>query len=37
MSVNKVNITIDGTVHTEDSKKMIIEITDDHGIYIPRF
>ena len=37
MSINKVNITIDGTAHTVDSKKMLIEITDELGIYIPRF
>ena len=37
MSINKVNITIDGKVYAVDSRKMLIEITDELGIYIPRF
>jgi len=37
MSINKVKITIDGRVHKVDSKKMLIEVTDELGIYIPRF
>jgi len=37
MSINKVNITIDGKVYAVDSRKMLIEITDEIGIYIPRF
>ena len=37
MSDNKVNITIDGTVHSVDKNKMLIEITDELDIYIPRF
>ena len=37
MTDNKVKITIDGVVHSVDKNKMLIEITDELGIYIPRF
>ena len=37
MTDKKVKITIDGAVHSVDKNKMLIEITDELGIYIPRF
>ena len=37
MSNNKVNITINNILHSVDEGTMLIEITDELGIYIPRF
>ena len=37
MSNNKVNITINNVLHSVDEGTMLIEITDELGIYIPRF
>ena len=37
MSDNKVNITINDVLHSVDEGRMLIEITDELGIYIPRF
>ena len=37
MSNNKVNITINNVLHSVDEGRMLIEITDELGIYIPRF
>jgi NADH-quinone oxidoreductase subunit G len=37
MSDNKVNITINDVLHSVDAGRMLIEITDELGIYIPRF
>jgi len=37
MSNNKVNITINNVLHNVDEGRMLIEITDELGIYIPRF
>ena len=37
MTDKQVKITIDGAVHSVDKNKMLIEITDELGIYIPRF
>ena len=37
MSNNKVNITINNVLHIVDEGIMLIEITDELGIYIPRF
>ncbi len=37
MSNNKVNITINNVLHSVDEGTMLIEITDQLGIYIPRF
>jgi NADH-quinone oxidoreductase subunit G len=37
MNDNKVNITINDVLHRVDEGRMLIEITDELGIYIPRF
>jgi len=37
MSNNKVNITINNVLHSVDEGTLLIEITDELGIYIPRF
>ena len=37
MNNNKVNITINNVLHSVDEGRMLIEITDELGIYIPRF
>ena len=37
MSNKKVNITINNVLHSVDEGRMLIEITDELGIYIPRF
>ena len=37
MSNNKVNITINNVLHSVDEGRILIEITDELGIYIPRF
>ena len=37
MSNNKANITINNVLHIVDEGRMLIEITDELGIYIPRF
>ena len=37
MSNNKANITINNVLHNVDEGRMLIEITDELGIYIPRF
>ena len=37
MSNKKVNITINNVLHSVDEGTMLIEITDELGIYIPRF
>ena len=37
MSSKKVNITINNVLHSVDEGRMLIEITDELGIYIPRF
>ena len=37
MSNKKVNITINNVLHSVDKGRMLIEITDELGIYIPRF
>ena len=37
MSNKKVNITINNVLHNVDEGRMLIEITDELGIYIPRF
>ncbi|SVE35800.1 uncharacterized protein METZ01_LOCUS488654, partial [marine metagenome] len=37
MNDNKVNITINDVLHSVDEGRMLIEITDELGIYIPRF
>ena len=37
MSNKKVNITINNVPHSVDEGRMLIEITDELGIYIPRF
>ena len=37
MSNKKVNITINNLLHSVDEGRMLIEITDELGIYIPRF
>ena len=37
MSDNKVNITINDVLHSVDEGRMLIEVTDELGIYIPRF
>ena len=37
MSNNKVNITINNVLHSVDEGRLLIEITDELGIYIPRF
>ena len=37
MSNKKVNITINNVLHSVDKGRMLIEVTDELGIYIPRF
>ena len=37
MSNKKVNITINNVLHSVDEGRVLIEITDELGIYIPRF
>ena len=37
MSNNKVNVKINNVLHSVDEGRMLIEITDELGIYIPRF
>ena len=37
MSNKKVNITINNVLHSVDEGRLLIEITDELGIYIPRF
>ena len=37
MSKKKVNITINNVLHSVDKGRMLIEVTDELGIYIPRF
>ena len=37
MSNKKVNITINNVLYSVDEGRMLIEITDELGIYIPRF
>ena len=37
MSSKKVNITINNVLHSVDEGRVLIEITDELGIYIPRF
>ena len=37
MTEKKVNITIDGIEHSVEQDQMLIEVTDQLGVYIPRF
>ena len=37
MTEKKVNISIDGIEHSVEQDQMLIEVTDQLGVYIPRF
>ena len=37
MTEKKVNINIDGEEHSVEEGQMLIEVTDQLGVYIPRF